>query len=125
MHGKKTGGRKPGSLNKRNGTIRERLIALNCDIIEYLALTVKNEVPCGVCRGTGKTKFQPAGSTRFSGERTCQSCWGSKLERLKPSERREAASDLLQYTETKLKAIEHQGPGGGPIQHAHTIKLVK
>jgi hypothetical protein len=121
--GIKTGGRVKGTPNRATQTIRTRLAELNCDYVGYLAATVNNIVPCGVCRGTGKTKFQPSNSERFSGERTCQSCWGSKMERLQPKERSFAASELLQYCESKRKAIEHSGPEGGPIEHELSAKL--
>jgi len=123
--GTRIGGRKKGTPNKASRTVKERLAVLGCDVIEYMALTVNNNVPCGVCRGSGKTKFQPAGSERFSGERTCQSCWGSKLERLTPRERLDSAKALLAHTEPMLKAIEHTGTDGGAIKHAVTITYIE
>jgi hypothetical protein len=87
---------------------------MGCDYIGYLARTVNNDVPCAICRGKGKTKFQPANSERFSGERTCQSCWGSGMERIEPKESAKAASVLLEYCHPKLKAIEHSGSADKP-----------
>jgi hypothetical protein len=102
-------GRSKNQEVKSKKRVRERLEDLGCDIVEYLALTVQNRVPCGVCRGRGRTPFQPGAGKDEPRSRPCQSCWGSKLERLKPSERAQAASDLLQYTERKLKSVEHSG----------------
>lgn len=120
--GVKTGGRKRGSPNKKSAAIRERLLELGCDHVEYLALTVNNQIECGICRGTGKTPFQPRAGSKSKGVRICQSCWGSKLERLRPSERQQAATDLLKFTHPTLKAVEVTGGDGGPIQHR--VKVV-
>lgn len=102
-------GREKGTPNKVTQAMRDRLVDLGCDIVQYLALTVLNKVPCAVCRGVGKTKFQPAHSERFEGVRTCQSCWGSGLERTDPKQSAWAAAELLQYCAPKLKAVEHSG----------------
>jgi hypothetical protein len=104
-------GRPKGRIDKRTLNIRERLQRLNCDPIAYLALTVNNEIPCGVCNGTGKTAFQPLSGDQ-PGVRTCQSCWGSKRERLSPKERSWAAGELLQYCEAKLKQVDHTSTDG-------------
>lgn len=124
--GERRGGRKKGSINKGRLAIKERLEALGCDYVQYLSDTVNNKVSCSVCRGTGKTKFQPGGkSERFQGVRTCQSCWGSGMERLSPKERSWAAGELLQYCESKLGAIKVTGPDEGPIKHDMTVRFVK
>lgn len=105
-------GRPKGRIDKRTSGIRERLIQLKCDYVQYLALTVNNQVECGVCRGKGKTQFQPANGETASKERTCQSCWGSGLERLAPKERAWAAGELMQYCEAKLKQVDHTSSDG-------------
>lgn len=111
--GKREGGGRPkGSPNKRSATIRERLEALNCDYIGLLAMMVNNQVPCATCGGAGKTKFQPRGGQTFSGTRTCQSCWGSGMERIGPKDRGWAAAELLSYCEAKRKAVEVSNPDG-------------
>jgi len=99
-----------GRVTAAKQTVRDRLEQLGCDLVEYLSLTVVNKVPCGVCRGTGKTKFQSGAEQ--PGERTCQSCWGSKLERLKPSERADAAGLLMKYCYPAMQAIEVSNPDG-------------
>lgn len=119
------GGRKKGVPNKRSGTIRERVEALGGDYLAYLVHTMMNNIPCGVCRGEGKTKFQPgANSVRFQGVRTCQSCWGSKLEKIAPEASQRAATTLMEYCEAKRKAIEISGPDGGPMQAKVTVEFV-
>ena len=134
--GIKTGGRKVGSLNKVNRSVKERCENLGVDVFEVLILTAGNRIECGVCRGTGKSKFQPKRSKIFLGdegpmveqpdgkERVCQSCWGSKLERISPKERAWAAAEVAQYIEAKRKAIEHTGEDGGAIEHDHRIIFV-
>ncbi len=104
-------GRPKGRIDKRTLNIRERLARLKCDPIAYLAMTVNNEIPCGTCNGSGKTAFQPLNGDT-PGVRTCQSCWGSKRERLTPKERGWAAGELLQYCEAKLKQVDHTSSDG-------------
>jgi hypothetical protein len=82
---------------------------MGCDYIGYLANTVNNNVPCAVCRGAKKTRFQPGNSAGGAAERTCQSCWGSGMERIEPKESAKAAATLLEYCHPKLKSIEHSG----------------
>ncbi len=103
-------GRKKGQLTKSRQAVIDRIEELGCDLVGYLTLTVKNEVPCGVCRGTGKTKYQ-AGQDKVR-QRDCQSCWGSKLERLKPSERADAAGLLMKYCYPAMQSIEVSNPDG-------------
>lgn len=112
--GEHRGGRKPGTPNKPTQLLRERLAAIGCDYVGFLALTVKNEVPCGVCRGTGRTKFKSTSGK--PAVRECQSCWGDKLERLDPKLRVQAAATLMEYCEAKRKAVEVTGDEGGPVE---------
>lgn len=105
-------GRRKGTPNKSTQTIKDRLAEMGCDYLEYLALTVMNKIPCAVCRGAGKTKFQPRGGQTFSGVRTCQSCWGSGMERIEPRQSAWAAAELMSYCEPKRKAIEVTNPDG-------------
>lgn len=142
--GKKTGGKVKGSKN-RITKLKEKL-AGGLPIekgVAFAELVLDGKVPCGVCHGKGKTKFQPRrkkvdglwvdGVADMEdneiapklGERTCQSCYGSGLERLSPGERLRAALDLIEYGYAKKKAIEVSGPDGGAIQHAMTVKYVE
>jgi len=106
--GRKTGGRKPGSVN-RFKRLREQSNVSGLPIekgVIFAEMVLDGKVPCGVCHGKRKTKFQPRGEGQAAGERTCQSCWGSGLERLSPSERLRAALDLIEYGYAKKKAID-------------------
>ncbi len=122
MEGKKYGGRKAGTPNKASATLKERLASWGCDPFKIMADIAAGELLCGVCRGAGKTKFQ---SGDGEGIRKCQSCWGSGKERISPQERNRAASEIAKYTQPQLKAIEHSGPDGGPVQASLTVKFVK
>ncbi len=129
-------GRKKGDLNKV--TVEQRLKQLNCDPIEYAARVVNNDVPCGVCRGAGVTIFQPRRKRSFDltnpeevadwaeGQdkkeadgkpRKCQSCWGSKLERIDPKTRLDAAVRLMSKIAPDLKAIEATIEQSGEMDH--------
>lgn len=126
--GERRGGRKAGTPNKLTNGLKERLASWDCDPFQVLANIARGELQCGVCRGEGRTKFQPGGQAKGSrapGVRICQSCWGSGLERISPAERGKAAAELCQYVEAKRKAIEHTGAEGGPIEHKHEIVLVE
>lgn len=123
--GKKTGGRQLGTLNKGTIAVKERIAAFGCDYLAYLCHTVNNNVPCAVCRGKGKTPFQPGGNSDEPKNRTCQSCWGSKLERTDPKQSAWAAAELMQYCEAKRKAIEVTGAEGGPVDMSMRVLFVE
>lgn len=154
-------GRKAGVRNKKSQQAIDILASMNCDPISGLANIAQDNVPCSVCRGKGKTKFQPAArkatakcqmcmgsgtipseganlglrpcpncnatgwlseaTEQKSGERTCQSCWGSKLEKISPELKHAAYKELAKYTYPQLKQIEHSGPGGEEIPVRHVI----
>lgn len=134
------GGRKKGTPNKVNATVIEKLERLNCDPIQGMAIIALNKLPCGVCRGEGRTRYLiPEGrrsecdcltgddsdgralpecvwcsgtGLRDIGIRTCQSCYGTLFEACSPAERGKMFAELAQYRHQKLKAIEVSGPGG-------------
>src|SRR6188768_1818859 len=129
-------GRSKDTPNKL--TVEQRLKQLNCDPIEYAARVVNNDVPCGVCRGEGVTIFQPRRKKVFDlsnpeeiadwaeGQskkeedgkpRKCQSCWGSKLERIDPKTRLDAAVRLMSKILPDLKAIEATVEQSGELDH--------
>lgn len=122
--GKKTGGRKKGSVNHPNRIRAEGLTDLIrrakdvCDQILVMSL------PCSVCRGKGKSAFQ-AGSGKEPGLRICQSCWGSGKEKITPELRAKVALETLEYGHPRLKSIEHTGVDGGPIQLGIRVVSVK
>lgn len=125
-------GRKKGSLARLGATkgpisqqaknVAERLNIVGCDPFDILAKIAMGTLPCGVCFGMGKTRYQAGKDRQF--ERTCQSCYGSALEHLSPGDRMRAAAELAQYLEPKRKAIEVAGTGGGPIQSRHEFVAV-
>ena len=103
-------GRPPGSQNKIRKTIVDKLAGWRCDPFKILRDIALGNVPCGVCRGKGHTKFQPScDGVKGGGERVCQSCWGSKMEKVSPAERSKAASELAQYIAPKQRAVEISG----------------
>jgi hypothetical protein len=127
-------GRAKGTPNRSTQRVVDLCSEMNCDPFEVLAHAVNNTLQCGVCRGTGKTKFQPRSRAQAEAaaklglnlpeeempdgsERTCQSCWGSGLERLDPETRLHAAKELAQYLAPKRKALEIQDDQGNGIPH--------
>jgi DnaJ-class molecular chaperone len=72
--GKKTGGRQKGAVNKRTATV-ENLLSRFEDPLIGMARIANGDVPCGVCHGKGKTKFQPAHRKKLA----CSDCGGSGL----------------------------------------------
>lgn len=126
-----------GSQNKKTIEVQEILARMNCEPAEALAHIVQNTLPCGVCRGTGKTKVSLGQgghaktcsqfvSTKKQGgwclecgnatERVCESCYGSLLETCAPDLRFRAAAELMQYIRAKRRAVEVTGHEGRPIE---------
>lgn len=113
-------GRKKGTPNKSTQTVKEMLERLKCDPFEGMAMIASGDVPCGTCHGAGKTRYRIPNSEKV-GERLCESCYGTLKERVSPALRGQMYSDLAKYVAPQLRAIEHQGPQGGPIHHVHRI----
>ena len=162
----KTGGRQAGVIPKAKIielTAKDILAKCGLDPIAAMARIAEGDVPCGVCFGKGRTKFQPAHrkQTRICqtcdgkgvfrpahrpdeaepipcptcggepyrnepenklAERTCQSCYGSGKENVSPELRGKMLTELANYVHPKLKAVEHTGKDGGPIDN--TMRLV-
>ena len=55
--GKKTGGRTKGVPNKDAVSLQEKLSRVGCDPILGMATIALNNLPCGVCRGEGRTRY--------------------------------------------------------------------
>ncbi len=91
------------------GKLEPQMQLASKTIEETLNLTLA----CSVCRGKGKTEFQPARGA--SGIRRCQSCWGSGKETISPELRVNTSLQLLNYGYPKLQAIEHTGDAGGAV----------
>lgn len=127
----KTGGRTKGTANKRSSLVAEKIARMGCDPFEGMARIALNDLPCGVCRGSGRTRYAlPAGNHADScegnrrgakctcdgiSERTCQSCYGTLYEAVAPELRGKMCTELAKYCAPQLKAIEHTGEGGGDI----------
>lgn len=134
-------GRPKGSICKATQDVLATAARLKCNPFEVMAWIVKGELPCSVCRGKGKTQYQPSRETRLIDgmrvlvvnaegeaklkERTCLSCYGSGKEIIAPELRGKMAGELANYLAPKRKAIEHTGSDGGPVQAAVTVKFVK
>lgn len=148
--GKKTGGRKQGAVNKRTADLQELLNRMGCDPRQVMAAIALNELPCGVCRGSGKTLYKKPLKPRLKcdncdyesespfvkckvcggepqielADRICMSCYGTLMEACSPALRGQMCAELLQYLLPKRKAIEHTGPEGGPMQHKIQVVYV-
>ena len=114
-------GRKKGVKDKKKvefETASQILERMNMCPIERMARMADGDVPCGVCFGKGKTLWQAGKKPDDLRERICQSCYGSCKEKISPELRQRCLAELANYKHAKLKAVEHTGPAGGPIQHA-------
>ncbi len=126
-------GKPKGTPNKKTLEVAEKLARMGCDSIVGMATIALNNLPCGVCRSTGITRYKLEAreaciceadpkdcglclGTGFIewGERVCQSCWGTLYEACSPELRGKMYSDLAQYQHAKRKAIEHSGSIGMP-----------
>lgn len=103
-------GRKPGTPNRRTLEVHARLAQLGCDPIEVLAHIANGDAPCARCQGTGK----------LTRKRWCPECDGTGRELIDHEQRAAAAKALMPYIAPRRKAVEHSGPGGGPIQQRHS-----
>lgn len=100
-------GRKKGSVNKSTEDIMQKLARLGCDPMEGMAIIALNRLPCGVCRGKGKTPYKlPDGGI---GTRTCESCYGTLYENCSPELRGKMNAEIAQYIAPKRKALEISG----------------
>ena len=115
MPGIRYGGRQKGTPNRKTEEIAEKLHRLKCDPLEGMAMIALNKVPCGACRGAGKTKYKLPGDETIH-ERTCEHCHGSLMEVCSPELRGKMYSDLAQYLHPKRKAVELSTPPDGPVE---------
>lgn len=105
-------GRPKGVPNKRSGA-KVACETLGVNPFEYMALVVKGDLPCNVCRQRLKTRV--AASGHAAGHlRNCQSCKGDGWEKLSPDFRGRMAEALGRYLEPQLAAIQHSGEVGMP-----------
>lgn len=120
--GKKTGGRLKGSVNKSTA-YRRSSNDPDFDPFAIMRALARGELKCRVCHGVGKTKFQPRHGRALI-VRVCESCWGAGKEQIAPELSGKMASELAQYQAPKLRAIEHTGPLGGPIEVELNLKAL-
>lgn len=116
-------GRPKGSINKATealGRQKDPLVVLSSARVKEI---LTGKLPCSVCRGKGKTKYQPAKGESKLFDRTCLSCYGSKYEKISPELMAKVALEVREYGFPKRKAIEVTGEDGGPIQ-AVTVRFV-
>ena len=102
-------GRKKGAPSKVNCSIAQKLAAWDCDPFWVMAMIANGELPCNVCRGKGKTRYQAANDGDRTFERVCQSCYGSTFEKVSPAERGKTAGDLAGYIASKRKPVDQDG----------------
>lgn len=115
-------GKKAGQQNKATIEGKARVEAYGKEAIEFHHAVMTNTLPCGVCRGLGKTKYQPGGSEDGK-PRTCQSCWNSKMERIDPKVRQASAESLLDRFMAKLKHVEHSGTVDHEITQGYRLEV--
>jgi hypothetical protein len=139
--GPKTGGRKKGQRNLSNRTDVQAIVkAANCSPYRIMAQLANGHAPCSVCKGKGRTKYQPSRQTQLIDgvrayvmpsnpesmeERVCLSCYGSGKEIVSPELRGRMAESLGRYLAPQLKAIEHTGEGGGPLEAIVNVRFIK
>lgn len=111
-NGKKTGGRKKGSINKLTAAMDRQADPLVLHSNVKIRQILEGKLPCTVCRGKGRTRYQPAKGENKLLDRTCQSCYGSKLEQLSPELIAKVALEIREYGYPKRKAIEVSNPDG-------------
>ena len=106
--GKQPGAGRPfGAKGKNKAAIKDLLSGIVEKGKTYVDQVLDGQVPCGVCRGKGKTRYQAAHSNDKTFERTCMSCYGSGFERLSPDTRLRAALDAINYGHAKIQAVQH------------------
>lgn len=117
----KTGGRPKGGPNAITRTVQETLARLGCDPFDGMATIAQNKLPCGVCRGKGKTPYKlPTGEGEpiKIGIRTCESCYGTLFEACSPELRGKMHAELAQYVSPKRKALDITNSDGSLSQAA-------
>ena len=106
----KIGGKKSGTKNWLTRTVSEVCESMGLNPFEGMAIIALNKLPCGVCRGKGKTAYKlPNGDL---GMRTCESCYGTLFEACSPELRGKMNAELASYIHPKKKAVEVSNPDG-------------
>src|SRR5689334_10116780 len=102
--GRKTGGRRRGTPNRRTGEVAERLAALGCDPIEGMARIAMGDVPCPACDGSGM-----GGGNHGEPAEPCPACQGRGKELVRADLRARMLAELAGYVYPKHKAVEFDG----------------
>jgi hypothetical protein len=140
--GKKTGGRRKGSIPIDRKTVQEILSRLGVDPFEGMAKIALGDVQCNRCLGKLVSPVQlpdgehsaecsshedPENSCDCEGItlRKCQSCKGTGRELVSPELRGKMYAELANYDRPKLRAIEHSADPDNPIKLGMTVKFVK
>lgn len=110
--GERRGGRKKGTPNKHT-TAAAACESLGVNPFEFMAMVVKGDVPCNVCRQRLKTRVRGEHGKTY--DRQCQSCKGDGWEKLSPDFRGKMAAELAGFLEPKKKAVEHSGVDGAAL----------
>ena len=136
--GRKTGGRGKGAQNRKTQDVQDKLKRLKCDPVAILARIATRQIPCGTCinakrKPTGRTAYKlPDGSHAARckgdpctcagiGERVCESCYGTRWERISTKDMGDAAGRLAKMIVPELKAIEMSGQVDIGLGEAATI----
>lgn len=106
-------GRPKGSLGNR-GKAQAACDALGVDPFAYMAMAVKGDIPCNVCRQRMKTRVKRK-DTGLTHERECQSCKGDGWEKLSPDFRGRMAESLAAYLQPKLASTALTGADGAQL----------
>jgi hypothetical protein len=120
-------GRKKGTPNSATVELNALLYGMGCDPKQRLALVAMGELPCTVCRGSGRTKYKHIakdGAEQIL-DRICESCYGTLKEKISPDLIFRASAELLQYQLPKRKAVELTGADGAPLDNRMTVVFVE
>jgi len=104
----KTGGRKPGTPNKRTVEVQERLAALGCDPIEAMAKAVVLDAVALCVEGGYLTAAEAKDNPGLAR--------AMAIKLYPPELTLRMAAELAQYVAPKRKAIEHTGRGGEALK---------
>ncbi len=106
-------GRVKGVPNKKTRDLQELCDKLGHDPKEAMIRIGMGKMDCQTCRGKGKTKYKISGTDRLA-DRTCESCYGTMMEKISPALIYQANAEILNYLLPKRKSIEHSGEVGMP-----------
>jgi len=124
--------------------VAQKLARASCDPILGMATIAMNELPCGVCRGSGKSfyklppEFHASDCTKVLddqglcpcqgiGTRVCESCFGTLYEACSPEIRGKMYAELAHYVHSKRAQLNHTTSDGSmrPIWVVNVAQEVK